>query len=456
MEFLRYFEHICAIPHCSFKSEKLGDFLFDFAQKKGFETKMDAAGNIHAIKGKPKICLQAHYDMVCVGNAPQIKIINDGKMLRAENSSLGADNGIGIAIMMQMMDEKKDLEVLFTNNEEVGLIGANAFNDKIKAPNLLNLDSERDDEVIIGCAGGLEISLEKKLALQKCENGMIYALFVGGLPGGHSGIQIAKNIPNAIIELVNFIKQNELKILFLKGGNKNNAIPADASAIVLSKKELKSAQFVAVQELAKVQNGEFKAKNLKNSRQNESLDLAEVLKELSKNEEIFAYKNSDKVLDFILSLPHGVLAYDEDLAMAKTSINLAIITQKTHKNSANLQITFYARSNEEKELNRLGTKMAAHANIAGFSCCFGEHSLPWQPQNSDFANLVLEALQKRHPNAKIKAIHAGLECGVLQAKNPTLKACSIGPNIFSPHSTSESCEIKSTKIILEVVRELLG
>lgn len=456
MELLRYFEQICAIPHCSFETQKLGEYLFEFSKKCGFEAKMDKAGNIHAIKGKPKICLQAHYDMVCVGSAPEIKIINDGKFLSAQNSSLGADNGIGIAIIMQMMSEKNDLEVLFTNDEEVGLIGANAFKGKIKASNLLNLDSECDNEVIIGCAGGIEINIKKRFALKKCKNGFVYELLCDGLPGGHSGIEIAKNIPNAIVELMNFIKQSKAKLLFLKGGNKINAIPANASAIVLSKKELTNTEFITLKKLASVQNEIFKPIDLKNSKQNDAQSSKNILKNLVKNGEIFGFKNSDKIVDFILSLPHGVLAYDENLAMPKTSINLATIAQKTHKNTAGLQIAFYARSNEAKELNRLGEKIKAHANIAGFSCSFGEYSLPWQPQNSDFANFVLKTLQKRRPNAKIKGIHAGLECGIFQAKNPSLKVCSIGPNIFSPHSERESCEIESTKIILEVVREILG
>ena len=462
MDFLGYFERLCAIPHCSFETDKMGEFLLDFAKKKGFEVKVDEANNIHAIKGKPQICLQAHYDMVCAGLAPDIKIINDGKTLSAQNSTLGADNGIGVAIIMQMMDEKSNLEVLFTNNEEVGLIGANAFAGKIKSPNLLNLDSERDDEVIIGCAGGLEAVFKKDIAIKTCENGFIYELICDGLPSGHSGIEIAKNIPNAIIELMNFINENKLKLLFIEGGNRNNIIPAKANAIVLSKKELKNVKLVATKRLGSVKNGVFKTDFCSNISKNNQEFLAqklpENLKNLIKNGKIFRYKNANKIANFILSLPHGVLEYDENLAMPKTSINQAIITQKTSKKAKKitLKIVFYARSSDEAALNRIGTKLKAHASLAGFSCSFGEHSMPWQPQNSDFAMLVLKSIQKRRPNAKIAAVHAGLECGILQAKNPTLKACSIGPNILGAHTTHESCEIESAKMIFEVVNEILG
>lgn len=445
MELLRHFEQICAIPHCSFEAQKLGEYLFEFSKKCGFEAKMDKAGNIHAIKGKPKICLQAHYDMVCVGNAPEIKIINDGKFLSAQNSSLGADNGIGVAIIMQMMSEKNDLEVLFTNNEEVGLIGASAFKGSIKSPNLLNLDSECDDEVIIGCAGGALISLSKKIELEACKNGYIYELVCEGLPSGHSGIDIAKNIPNAITELLCYINKNRPKIIKIEGGSKNNAIPASASAIVLSKKELKSKDLVLVKKLAKVENNKLNATH-------------KALKNLVKNGEIFHYKNSKKIADFIFSLPHGVLAWDERLQLPKTSNNKAIIKQnerKNGKNTATLNIELYARSSDKKELWRLIEQIKSHANLANFKMKIGERSLPWEPKESNFANFVLSILQKRQPKASIKAIHAGLECGIFQAKNENLSACSIGPNIINPHTINEKCDIASTQLIFDVVNELL-
>lgn len=446
MQFLRYFENICAIPHCSLKSEKLGEFLFDFAQKRGFETKIDKAGNIHAIKGKPKICLQAHYDMVCVGDAPQIKIINDGKTLRAQNSSLGADNGIGVAIIMQMMDEKNDLEVLFTNNEEVGLLGASAFKGKIKAPNLLNLDSERDDEVIIGCAGGAVIELNKKIGLKACKNGFIYELVCEGLPSGHSGTEIAKNIPNAITELFDYINKYNPKIIKIQGGNRINAIPANAKALVLSKKKLKNKNLVMANELVKVENGKLCSNH-------------QGLKEFIEKDGILCYKNSNKIAQLIFSLPHGVLAWQEEVQMPKTSNNKAIIKQneiKTNKKAVTLGIELYTRSNDEKELSRLCKQIKAQANLANFKVKLNEYTLPWEPKESDFAHFVLNILQKRRPNAALKAIHAGLECGIIQAKNKDLQTCSIGPNILSPHTTHESCEIDSAKMIFEVVNEILG
>ena len=297
MRFLGYFEQICSIPHCSYQAQKLGEFLLEFSKSRGFDTKIDENFNIHAIKGKPKICLQAHYDMVCVGEAPKIELENDGEFLSAKNSTLGADNGIGLAIIMDIMDEAQDLEVLFTSDEEVGLIGANAFAGEICAPALLNLDSEDDSEVIIGCAGGLLAEFRREF--EPCELGLgelfnpefepsklglgelfssgvsehlgtgllsnesshstsaenstqnssnlnanYYELSCEGLEGGHSGMQIAKNIPNAIKELAHFAKNHGANILAMSGGDRDNAIPTWAKALVSASSKLQSKGLV--------------------------------------------------------------------------------------------------------------------------------------------------------------------------------------------------------------------
>ena len=232
MDTLGFFNEICGISHCSFDTQKLGDYLLNFAKSCGFNAKIDEFGNIHAIKGNPKICLQAHYDMVCVGLAPNIKLQNDGLYLSALNSSLGADNGIGVAICMKMMTEIENLELLFTNNEEVGMLGAAGFNGEIKSKFLLNLDSECDKEIINGCAGGvlIELSLQSKV---KQAFGNIYEISVTNLPGGHSGVEIYKNIPNAIKILAEFLDKNKCEIISFNGGERTNSIPANAYATVL-------------------------------------------------------------------------------------------------------------------------------------------------------------------------------------------------------------------------------
>lgn len=499
MRFLGYFEQICSIPHCSYQAQKLGEFLLEFSKSRGFDTKIDENFNIHAIKGKPKICLQAHYDMVCVGEAPKIELENDGEFLSAKNSTLGADNGIGLAIIMDIMDEAQDLEVLFTSDEEVGLIGANAFAGEICAPALLNLDSEDDSEVIIGCAGGLlaefrrefepcELGLGELFSSSVSENfgtGLLsnesshstsaknstqnssnlnanyYELSCEGLEGGHSGMQIAKNIPNAIKELAHFAKNHGANILAMSGGDRDNAIPTWAKALVSASSKLQSKGLVKAKKLDLLGAKELFAKlcndDLKNPIIMKSNSADFTKRENSRNSRI------PLLNDFLLALPHGVLDWDEGLGLPKTSANLAIVRTSLTSKDENARIAFsvqiYARSSSQDELAKLKNSYEAISELAGFQSSFGASSMPWEPEQSEFATSVLTALQKYRPNAKITAIHAGLECGCLSAKmkqkGKKLVACSIGPNISGAHTINERCEIKSAQIIAQVVRDVL-
>lgn len=549
MRFLGYFEQICSIPHCSYQAQKLGEFLLEFSKSRGFEAKIDESFNIHAIKGKPKICLQAHYDMVCVGEAPKIELENDGEFLSAKNSTLGADNGIGLAIIMDIMDEAQDLEVLFTSDEEVGLIGANAFAGEICAPALLNLDSEDDSEVIIGCAGGLlaefrrefepcELGLgelfsssvsehfgtgllfnegshstsaenstqnNSNLNADYCEssghlstgllfnesshstsaknstqnssnlNANYYELSCEGLEGGHSGMQIAKNIPNAIKELAHFAKNHGANILAISGGDRDNAIPTWAKALVTASSKLQSKGLVKAKKLDLLGAKELFAKlcddDLKNTiimkansadfTKNSKIPMKANSADFARNSRIPMKANS--LNDFLLALPHGVLGWDEGLGLPKTSANLAIVRTRLTSKDENARIAFsvqiYARSSSQDELAKLKNSYEAISELAGFQSSFGPSSMPWEPEQSHFATSVLNALQKYRPDAKITAIHAGLECGCLSAKmkqkGKKLVACSIGPNISGAHTINERCEIKSAKIIAQVLRDLL-
>ena len=550
MRFLGYFEQICSIPHCSYQAQKLGEFLLEFSKSRGFDTKIDENFNIHAIKGKPKICLQAHYDMVCVGEAPKIELENNGEFLSAKNSTLGADNGIGLAIIMDIMDEAQDLEVLFTSDEEVGLIGANAFAGEICAPALLNLDSEDDSEVIIGCAGGLLAEFRREFEPSKlglgelfsssasehfgtgllsnesshstsaenstqnnsnlnanyCEsseylstgllfnenshstsaenstqnssnlNANYYELSCEGLEGGHSGMQIAKNIPNAIKELAHFVKNHGANILAISGGDRDNAIPTWAKALVSASSELESKGLVNAKKLDLLGAKELFAKlcddDLKNTiiMKANSADFTRNSKiPMKANSADFTRRENSRnsriplLNDFLLALPHGVLGWDEGLGLPKTSANLAIVRTSLTSKDENARIAFsvqiYARSSSQEELAKLKNSYEAISELAGFQSSFGASSMPWEPEQSEFATSVLTALQKYRPDAKITAIHAGLECGCLSAKmkqkGKKLVACSIGPNISGAHTINERCEIKSAQIIAQVVRDVL-
>ena len=292
-------------------------------------------------------------------------------------------------------------------------------------------------------------------------------------------MQIAKNIPNAIKELAHFAKNHGANILAMSGGDRDNAIPTWAKALVSASSKLQSKGLVKAKKLdllgakelfAKLCDDDLKnpiimksnsadfTRNSRNSRIPMKSNSADFTKrENSRNSRI------PLLNDFLLALPHGVLGWDEGLGLPKTSANLAIVRTSLTSKDENARIAFsvqiYARSSSQEELAKLKNSYEAISELAGFQSSFGASSMPWEPEQSEFATSVLTALQKYRPDAKITAIHAGLECGCLSAKmkqkGKKLVACSIGPNISGAHTINERCEIKSAQIIAQVVRDVL-
>jgi len=196
-QIIEHFKTLTQIPHCSKEADKLLDFLVSFAKERNYSVEVDDIKNIFISKGSSRLCLQAHYDMVCMGKAPQIETYEEDGWMKAKDSSLGADNGMAIAMMMQLMDEGKELEFLLTSDEEIGLIGANEVAFDLKSKYMLNLDSEDEAEVYIGCAGGADITASKQDVYSEGK-GDCYEVAVKGLDGGHSVVDIDKGIPSAI------------------------------------------------------------------------------------------------------------------------------------------------------------------------------------------------------------------------------------------------------------------
>ena len=407
------FKSICKIEHCSFNTQKLKDFIISLSMQSGARVQSDEAGNVLVSKGEPKLCLQSHYDMVCMGKAPNIEVVDEGGFLKAVNSSLGADNGIGVAIMLKMLSECEDIECLFTNDEEVGLIGANDLTLKIQSPNLLNLDTERIGEVCIGCAGGVDVVCEQDLEFVACED-EFYEVSISGLDGGHSGIQIDENIPNAIKLLVDVLGESA-KIYSLVGGERINSIPTFAKAIVN----------------VHVQDERFEVRSVGK--------VGECI------------KNSSQILKSLRAFSQGVRGYDKTLQVPNKSINLSLINMDKKSGCVKL----FARANENELLDELMSESKALFEFGGFEVSFKYHSKAWRAEVNDFSLLVQEEAKKVWGEAHFKVIHAGIECGVIIDKQPTIKACSIGPNIFSPHTVHESCEIKTIYQVLDIVSNII-
>ena len=414
---LQNFKNLSQIPHCSYETEELKNFLSAYAKEKGFKVSIDKAGNIHCIKGNPKICLQSHYDMVCMGNAPKIELYEEEVFLKAKNSSLGADNGMGVAIMMKMMNEFNHLECLFTNDEEVGLIGAKNLEHRLKSKMLLNLDHEDEKDIIIGCAGGVDI---KAILPFECEKkfGELYELEAVNFKGGHSGIDIVKNSKNSIKEMAKFIKENQGLVVFFEGGERINSIPKHAKALVHFKNKPKENQWIKCQFL--------------------------------EEKEFNFCKQSKLLLNAINAFAQGIRSYNLNLNIVQSSINLSLLRMHDEK----ITIELFARANFLEDLKELEFQTLEFFKAFDFKVQSYNFYPPWEGKNNALSDEVFKILSQIIPNPKISAIHAGLECGIIE-KNQKILCCSIGPNIYNPHSTNERCELASVEKISQVVFEVL-
>ncbi|NPA55234.1 MAG: aminoacyl-histidine dipeptidase [Epsilonproteobacteria bacterium] len=383
---LEYFKQITAIARCSGNTHQMQEFLVNFAKDRGYKVKVDMYGNILATSQNPKVCFQAHYDMVCIGDYKNIEIIQEDGYLKAKNSTLGADNGIGVAIMMTLMDKYDNLEFLFTNDEEIGLIGAMNLKLKPKAKNLINLDSE-DENIYIGCAGGFDVEI-KVNTKRKPYFGEVYKISIDSLEGGHSGVDIDKPHTNAIKAIVSKLKPTYTLLAF-KGGDRINSIPKDAYALVVTSSKLNYPTLT--------QKGKI-------------------------------IQNSSTLIKLLKALHHGILGFDREFDVVSKSANLAIV------NDEKIMLSFRANSNEE--LDELEDEIK---NCLDFVDCnyFITNKYPaLKPIKTPLAIKYHEISKK-----PFKVIHAGLEIAVFG--NIFQQMISIGPNIYNPHSINEKVEIDS-------------
>ncbi len=415
-----HFKVLTKIPHCSQDAEALLLYLRDFASEHGYAVQIDDAGNILASKGKPEICLQAHYDMVCMGSAPQIETEEREGWLHAVDASLGADNGIGIAMMMALMEEGTEAEFLFTADEEIGLIGANALSFDLQSTRMLNLDSEDEAEVYIGCAGGADI-IGEIFDEQVPGHGACYEVAVRGLPGGHSGVDIDKKIPSAITLLAEYLHEEGVdQLSTIIAGERRNAIPSNAIAIVRSDTPLTGRGEVTVRPLA------------------ESPDV---------------YRASRKILDYLYRFNQGVRLMNTQLDIPQTSINLAMVNDTYSPRAFTIEISARAMSMEDLEI--LIAETVAEMEMSGFAVRVEDKYPAWKPEENAFTREVATALEAEFGTVKTMAIHAGLECGVLSQKYPHIQFASIGPTIRYPHSTRECVDLASVERMFRVVEKIV-
>lgn len=455
-----YFNEICSIPHPSGKEGKIRDYLLDFGKKHNLDTQTDKVGNVflhkEASKGyenSPALILQAHMDMVCEKNAnvihdfekDPIQTIIDGDWVKADGTTLGADDGIGVAAILAILasnDIKHPaLDCIVTVDEERGLTGAQNVNKNwLTAPLLLNLDSEDDGKFCIGCAGGVDTIATFKLEKTPSEKDFLsFHINVGGLAGGHSGEDINKKRANAIKILTRFLwlqnKEYTLLLQELKGGNLHNAIPREAEATF----------FIPFKEKETIRkNLNLYITEIENEYPNES-KFSISLESLSNNHgEVISKEQSTKIINALFACPHGVIEMSREIAgMPETSTNLASVKMP---DTETLIVCTSQRSSVESKKHEIKDRVEAVFSLADANAISHSDGYPgWKPNlHSHIKEVTVNAFKDLfNQDAEVCAIHAGLECGLFLEKNPDLDMISIGPDIFDNHSPSEKCRISS-------------
>ena len=425
MRVIELFKQITKVPRCSGTHQPFIKYIQEFAQNTNYICKIDNANNILCYKENitPKTCLQSHYDIVCLEDGKVPQIIEQDGYLKAKDSTLGADNGIGCAYMLALMEENTNAEFLFTCDEEIGLIGASNIEHKLQSSYMLNLDSEAEGEICIGCAGGVDIFATNNNSkyIQNTDNKTLYEITIDNLDGGHSGVDIDKNIPNALKLIAKTIKECQGELLDLNGGQRINSIPKSAKAIIVS--------------------------NTPPLTSHKNMSIIEV-----ETTTTHYKKLDDKIISFIYSFANGVRGYDKELNSVLSSINLAII-----KNDIDtIRFELSARSMDNEELKIIKDETVALLEAFDFEVRTSGKYPAWKPQHSEFTSEVLKMYKEHIPNASLEAIHAGLECAIFKEKYPNMQICSIGPNIYFPHSNREECEINSAIKLYKITKDIVN
>jgi dipeptidase D len=465
----KHFDEIRQIPRCSGNEELARQYSLEFAKKHGFEAEADKAGNVvirvpatPGHENSPTVALQGHLDMVCEKNADvqhdfskdPIQLEIDGEWLTAKGTTLGSDNGIGLAAgLAASLDDSLvhgPLELLFTVDEEVGLTGAAQLQPGfVKARHMLNLDSEELGAVFVGCAGGGDstITLSTK-RVDPPAGASATTVRVTGLRGGHSGLDIVQQRGNAIKILSRVLWEancsTPISVVSMNGGNKRNAIPREAHAdVAVASLDEFGSRVTDLEHVIAAELGGHE-KNLKITVEPGDGSPARVLDQASQA----------KLLGLLMAIPAGVEAMSYDIPdLVETSNNLA--TVKTSENE--VVIGTSSRSSINTALQSLRDRIRAAAELAGASVEEGDPYPGWQPNlDSD----LLKIMKRVHKEAfgdepDAKAIHAGLECGIIGEKYTGMDMISFGPHIEHPHSPDERINIPSVEKFWQLLADTL-
>lgn len=461
----KFFDIICSIPHPSGYEAALGAKLAEIAAGYGLTARRDAAGNWRidrpaapGFEERPAILLQAHLDMVPVAEDPAFDFKTspvstwiDGDWLRAKGTTLGADNGIGVAVAMAALCDPGlkcgALAGIFTVGEEIGLNGAAAIDpDFLSGKYLLNLDGGPEGDGCIGCAGGCRTEFVFTPEYESQFSGVPVQIALSGLPGGHSGICIHENRGNAVKALADFLLEHpEIRLFYFESGSADNAIPGEGVAagyfsgdIDVLKKSAAVSESILRREL-----------NLKEAKLTVTAGTVS-------SERVWHGDFQKRLLSALSIAPNGVMKMDEELNIVHTSSNLAaVFTEPEH-----IRVRTSQRSLDDEQRELATAMLIAHFENSGAAASTGNSYPGWKPQyNSKLIRVCSEIWQKRSGRPMtLGAIHGGLEPGAFSKKNPELELISIGPDANGCHTPAECLSISSTarfyNYLFEVIRAL--
>lgn len=465
-----YFGEVLKIPRPSKKEEKIIAWLMDFGKAHLLETHRDNVGNIvirkpgtPGFENAPSVCLQGHVDMVCEKDSdiehdfekdPIDAYIEDG-WVKARGTTLGADNGIAVATMLAILEAKDiqhgPLECLFTVDEETGLTGAFGLDPSLlKSRILLNLDSEDDGEFFIGCAGGKDTVIEMPIVREAVPQGyQSFKVKISGLTGGHSGDDIHKNRGNANKILNRYLWEASsrfgIRLSTFEGGNLRNAIAREATGVFIILPEKIEALRNYTDSFIKLIRYEFRV-----TEPGLKIELAES----SKPEFIISQATQDNLLNSIYACPHGVIAWSQDIPnFVETSTNLASV--KMHNGF--FRIATSQRSSVESAKEDICQMVASVFALTGARITHSDGYPGWTPNpNSPVMELSVQSYESLFGQKPVvRAIHAGLECGLIGDKYPGMDMISYGPTIRNPHSPGEKLEIATVEKFWVLTLDLL-
>jgi len=461
------FSALNAVPRPSKKEVKVIGFIKNFGENLGLETRVDEVGNViikkpatSGMEDRKTIVLQSHLDMVCQKNADVnfdfetqgIQMEIDGDWVKAKGTTLGADNGLGVAAIMSILESSDiphpALEALFTIDEETGMTGAIGLKPgELSGDILLNLDTEEDDEIDIGCAGGIDVTATQDFPLENA-NGQIVKISVKGLQGGHSGMDIHKGFGNANVILGRLlytgIDNQNIQLISIDGGGLRNAIPREANAVLSVRNFVEfieganSLKSAVLEEFATIEK-----------------DLHINIENFSTPEKAISENASRKVILALKAAHNGVYRMSPDVEdLVESSNNIARVELK----DGDCKILCLSRSSVDSTKFAVAEQLKSVFELAGLQVEFSGSYPGWKPKPGSEIVKIMERIYEKDFGEKphVVACHAGLECGIIGANYPEMEMVSFGPTIRGAHSPDEKANIPSTQKFWKFLKEILS